>query len=72
MGGYRDDEKRFVVRVDETLTAFLELERVAGESLETLRVETVPSVVLQASNLIPPKIECRSRCLLIACVYFFV
>jgi len=28
---YRDDGKRFIVRVDEKLTAFLELERVTRE-----------------------------------------
>ena len=30
---HRDDGKRFVVRADEKLTAFLELERVTRESL---------------------------------------
>jgi hypothetical protein len=30
---HRDDGKRFVVRSDEKLTAFLKLERVTGESL---------------------------------------
>jgi hypothetical protein len=30
---HRDNGKRFIVRADEKLTAFLELERVTGESL---------------------------------------
>jgi hypothetical protein len=30
---HRGDGKRFIVRADEILTAFLELERVTGESL---------------------------------------
>jgi hypothetical protein len=29
----RDDGKRFIVHADELLTAFLELERIAGDSL---------------------------------------
>jgi hypothetical protein len=33
LDAHRDDGKRFVVHADEKLTAFLELERVARESL---------------------------------------
>jgi hypothetical protein len=36
---HRDDGKRFVVRADEKLTAFLELERVIRESLGFLNAE---------------------------------
>jgi hypothetical protein len=36
---HRDDGKRFVVRPDEKLTAFLELERVTRESLRFLNAE---------------------------------
>jgi hypothetical protein len=36
---HRDDGKRFVVRADEKLTAFLELERVTGESLRFQNTE---------------------------------
>jgi hypothetical protein len=36
---HRDDGKRFVVRSDEKLTAFLELERVTRESLRFSNVE---------------------------------
>jgi hypothetical protein len=34
---HRDDRKRFVVRADEKLTAFLELERVTRESFRFLK-----------------------------------
>jgi hypothetical protein len=34
---HRDNEKRFVVRADEKLTAFLELEKVTRESSRFLR-----------------------------------
>jgi hypothetical protein len=36
---HRDDGKRFVVRADEKLTAFLELERVRRESFRFLNAE---------------------------------
>jgi len=36
---HRDDGKRFVVRSDEKLTAFLELEIVTRESLRFLKAE---------------------------------
>ena len=36
---HRDDGQRFVVRSEEKLTAFLELERVTGESLRSLNAE---------------------------------
>jgi hypothetical protein len=36
---HRDDGKRFVVRADEKLTAFLELERVTRESLRFQNAE---------------------------------
>jgi len=36
---HRDDGKRFVVRADEKLTAFLELERVTYESFRFLNAE---------------------------------
>ena len=36
---HRDDGKRFVARSDEMLSAFLELERVARESLRFLNAE---------------------------------
>jgi hypothetical protein len=36
---HRDDGKRFVVRADEKLTAFLELERVTCESLRFSNAE---------------------------------
>jgi hypothetical protein len=36
---HRDDGKRFIVRSDEKLTAFLELERVTRESLRFLNAE---------------------------------
>jgi hypothetical protein len=36
---HRDDGKRFVVRADEKLTAFVELERVSRESLRFPNVE---------------------------------
>ncbi len=36
---HRDDGKRFVVHADEKLRAFLELERVTGESLRFLKSE---------------------------------
>ncbi|OLA95311.1 MAG: hypothetical protein AUH19_10630 [Verrucomicrobia bacterium 13_2_20CM_55_10] len=36
---HRDDGKRFVVRADEKLTAFLKLERVARESLSFSNAE---------------------------------
>jgi hypothetical protein len=38
---HRDDGKRFVVRADEKLTAFMELERVTRESLRFSRRENV-------------------------------
>jgi hypothetical protein len=38
---HRDDGKRFVVRADEKLTAFLELERVTRESFRFSRRENV-------------------------------
>ena len=38
---HRDDGKRFVVRVDEKLTAFVELERVTRESFRFSRRENV-------------------------------
>jgi hypothetical protein len=36
---HRDDGKRFVVRADEKLSAFVELERVSRESLRFPNVE---------------------------------
>jgi hypothetical protein len=36
---HRDNGKRFVVRADEKLTAFLELERVTQESFRFLNAE---------------------------------
>jgi hypothetical protein len=36
---HRDDGKRFVVRSEEKLTAFLELQRVTRESLRFLNAE---------------------------------
>jgi hypothetical protein len=36
---HRDDGKRFIVRADEMLTAFLELERVTSESFRFLHAE---------------------------------
>jgi hypothetical protein len=36
---HRGDRKRFVVRADETLTAFLELEKVTRESLRFQNTE---------------------------------
>jgi hypothetical protein len=36
---HRDNGKRFVVHADEKLTAFLELERVTGQSLRFLKSE---------------------------------
>jgi len=36
---HRGDRKRYVVRADEKLTAFLELERVTRESLRFLNAE---------------------------------
>jgi len=36
---HRDDGKRFVVRADEKLTAFVELDRVTRESLRFLNAE---------------------------------
>ena len=36
---HRDDGKRFVVRADEKLTAFIELERVVDESLRLFHDE---------------------------------
>jgi hypothetical protein len=36
---HRGDGKRFIVRADEILTAFLELERVVDESLRLLHYE---------------------------------
>jgi hypothetical protein len=36
---HRDDGKRFVVRADEKLTAFLELEKVTRESFRFLNAE---------------------------------
>jgi hypothetical protein len=36
---HRDDGKRFVVRADEKLTAFLELERVTRESFRFLNAD---------------------------------
>jgi hypothetical protein len=36
---HRDDGKRFVVRADEKLTAFLELEKATRESLRFLNAE---------------------------------
>jgi hypothetical protein len=38
---HRDDGKRFVVRADEKLTAFVELERVTRESFRFSRRENV-------------------------------
>jgi hypothetical protein len=38
---HRDDGQRFVVRADEKLTAFMELERVTRESLRFSRRENV-------------------------------
>jgi hypothetical protein len=39
---HRDDGKRFVVRADEKLTAFLELESAIGHELERTRIKHAP------------------------------
>jgi hypothetical protein len=42
---HRDDEKRFIVRADEKLTAFLELERVTRESLRFPNAERFDTIL---------------------------
>jgi len=42
---HRDDGKRFVVRADEKLTAFLKLERVARESLSFSNAEQFDTIL---------------------------
>jgi hypothetical protein len=42
---HRDNGKRYVARSDEKLTAFLELERVARESLRFLNAEYLGTIV---------------------------
>jgi hypothetical protein len=42
---HRGDRKRFIVRADEKLTAFLELERVTRESLRFQNPESLGTIV---------------------------
>jgi hypothetical protein len=44
---HRDDGSRFVVRSDEKLTAFLELERVARESLSFSNAEQFDTILVK-------------------------
>ena len=49
-GAHRDDGKRFVVRADEKLTAFVELEAVTTQSMATTRASGSGQAIFAQQN----------------------
>jgi hypothetical protein len=54
---HRDDGRRFVVRADDKLTAFLELERVTRESSRVAQLEPLGGIMISADSTALRKIR---------------